>query len=75
MASEEPKGTKRKEPEDAFMSPFTLKRLTKELKKIPTDSRTSAERYTVELAGGEQVRLKFGVVVPLHAGGMPQVRF
>ena len=33
------------------------------------------ERYTVELAGGEQVRLKFGVVVPLHAGGMPQVRF
>lgn len=56
MASEEPKGTKRKEPEDTFMSPFTLKRLTKELKKIPTDSRTSSERYTVELEHDDMSR-------------------
>ena len=56
MASDPDPDRKRKQPDDGFIGPFTLRRLTKELRKIPADSRTSPERYTVELEHDDLTR-------------------
>lgn len=47
---------KRKQSEQKFVDSFTLRRLRRELKKIPADSRTSPERYTVELEHDDLTR-------------------